>query len=145
MKDNKIKRIVIAGGGTAGWMAASSLSRLLGTNLDITLVESEQIGTVGVGEATIPTIATLHELLKNASARQRSLDHFNIRLFDERIVDAASHVARPTREDLADGGPTAATPGPELADPTPPHDDHADLQLQPDHAPGSESPGQGTG
>lgn len=64
MNDNKIKKIVIAGGGTAGWMAASSLSRLLGTNLDIILVESEQIGTVGVGEATIPTIATLHDLLK---------------------------------------------------------------------------------
>lgn len=45
----------------------------------------------------------------------------------------------------ADGGPTAATPGPETTDPTPPHDDHADLQLQPDHAPGRESPGHGAG
>ncbi|MFK7899029.1 MAG: DNA topoisomerase (ATP-hydrolyzing) subunit B [Myxococcota bacterium] len=44
----------------------------------------------------------LRTLLKNASARQKSLDHFNIRLFDERIVDAASHVARPTMEDLRD-------------------------------------------
>jgi hypothetical protein len=44
-----------------------------------------------------------------------------------------------------DGGPTAATPGPETAEPTPPHDDHADLQLQPDHAPGRESPGHGAG
>jgi DNA gyrase subunit B len=45
---------------------------------------------------------TLRGLLKNASARQKSLDHFNIRLFDERIVDAAAHAARPTREDLRD-------------------------------------------
>ena len=45
-------------------MAAASLSKLLGKTLDIKLVESEQIGTVGVGEATIPTLLTLHELLK---------------------------------------------------------------------------------
>ncbi|MBJ18865.1 MAG: DNA topoisomerase (ATP-hydrolyzing) subunit B [bacterium] len=44
----------------------------------------------------------LRELLKNASARQKSLDHFNIRLFDERIVDAAARVARPQRADLGD-------------------------------------------
>ena len=64
MESNKIQKIVIAGGGPAGWMVAASLAKLLGKNLEITLVESEQIGTVGVGEATIPTILTLHELLK---------------------------------------------------------------------------------
>ena len=64
MEHRKIHKVVIAGGGTAGWMAAASLSKLLGKTLDITLVESDAIGTVGVGEATIPTLLTLHELLK---------------------------------------------------------------------------------
>jgi len=60
---NKIQNIVIAGGGTAGWMAAAAFSKLLGKNLNITLVESDDIGTIGVGEATIPPIKTFHKLL----------------------------------------------------------------------------------
>jgi tryptophan halogenase len=63
MDKNKIHKVVVAGGGTAGWMAAASLSKLLGKTLDITLIESDEIPTVGVGEATIPTLLTLHELL----------------------------------------------------------------------------------
>lgn len=64
MEHRKINKVVIAGGGTAGWMAAAAMSKILGKTLDITLVESDAIGTVGVGEATIPTLQTLHELLK---------------------------------------------------------------------------------
>ncbi|MXW49036.1 MAG: tryptophan 7-halogenase [Gammaproteobacteria bacterium] len=64
MQHGKIHKVVVAGGGTAGWMAAASLAKLLGKTLDITLVESDEIGTVGVGEATIPTLITLHDLLK---------------------------------------------------------------------------------
>ena len=56
-------KVVIAGGGTAGWMAACALSTRLGRLLDITLVESDAIGTVGVGEATIPPMRNFHRLM----------------------------------------------------------------------------------
>ena len=58
-----IRRVVIAGGGTAGWMVAAGLSKCLGKQVDIRLLESEEIGTVGVGEATIPTLHFMHEIL----------------------------------------------------------------------------------
>ena len=57
-------RVVVAGGGTAGWLTAYSLVTRLGNLLDITLVESDQIGTVGVGETTVPTIRNFRHIFK---------------------------------------------------------------------------------
>jgi tryptophan 7-halogenase len=63
MAAQTVRKVVIAGGGTAGWTVAAALSQQLGALLEITLVESSEIGTIGVGEATIPTIRTFHALL----------------------------------------------------------------------------------
>ncbi len=63
MNPNKKLRVVIAGGGTAGWMTAAAMACTLGDCIDLTLIESEAIGTIGVGESTIPPMVLFNRLL----------------------------------------------------------------------------------
>lgn len=63
MNPNKKLRVVVAGGGTAGWMTAAALASTLGDCIDLTLIESEAIGTIGVGESTIPPMVLFNRLL----------------------------------------------------------------------------------
>lgn len=62
MNEQAIEKLVIVGGGTAGWMSAALISRLFAGMLNIELIESDAIGTVGVGEATIPPIQVFNDL-----------------------------------------------------------------------------------
>jgi tryptophan 7-halogenase len=64
MSETAIRNIVIAGGGTAGWMAAAAFSALLDRpSVSITLIESDEIGTIGVGEATIPPLMAFNHMI----------------------------------------------------------------------------------
>ena len=64
MTKQPIRNVVILGGGTAGWVTAAALSKALqNSDITISLVESDAIGTIGVGEATIPTIHWFNQLV----------------------------------------------------------------------------------
>src|SRR3954462_3510316 len=63
MGDETKLNVVVVGGGTAGWMTAAALAKLLPRRCSVTLVESEAIGIVGVGEATLPHIRGFNERL----------------------------------------------------------------------------------
>ena len=62
--DDRIKTVAIVGGGTAGWMAASALAKSFGSACAIQLIESEEIGIIGVGEATVPHLSAFNRLLE---------------------------------------------------------------------------------
>ena len=83
--DKRIRSIAILGGGTAGWVAASMLARALqGRGCQIRVVESPEIGTIGVGEATIPPIT---DFLKFLDINE----HFGLVFSVQNVTDETQH------------------------------------------------------
>ena len=80
MNSEGIRKVVIAGGGTAGWMVAALLSKVMGKVLDIRLIESDEIGTVGVGEATIPPLVRYHQLCEISEPEFMAAVHATFKL-----------------------------------------------------------------
>lgn len=62
--ERPIRSIAVIGGGTAGWMCAAAVSKMFGRRIDVVLVESEEIGIIGVGEATVPHLSAFNRLLE---------------------------------------------------------------------------------
>lgn len=99
-----MQKILIVGGGTAGWMTAALFGKLFRGLYDIEVVESEAIGTVGVGEATIPAIKRYNELvqLDEAEFMRRTQGTFKLGIqFDDWVRDGHSyvHAFGPTGQD----------------------------------------------
>jgi tryptophan halogenase len=80
MTDPRIKNILIVGGGSAGWMAAAMLAKVLKDSCSIRLVESEEIGTVSVGEATVPQLSFYNKLLEIDEAEFVKQTHATFKL-----------------------------------------------------------------
>src|SRR5262245_32639975 len=64
MSDRHLRSIVVVGGGSAGWMTAAGLAKILGRDVSIRLIESEEIGIAGVGEATVPHLKIFNNILE---------------------------------------------------------------------------------
>ena len=99
----KIRKICILGGGTAGWMTAAGLAqKFTNSDMEITLIESEQIGTVGVGEATLPHIRFFNNTLGIDEAEFMRATKATFKMGIEfcdwgRIGDRSRYCCHPTR------------------------------------------------